>query len=456
MSFTELPYYILLLVSFLGYWALPAGYPRRLFLVAASFIFYSLWNWRFFSLLFISATTDYACALLLARTSSERRRKALLVCTLFVNFGLLAYFKYFNFFMDSLNAGLEGIGQQGFSFERHVILPLGISFYTFHTVSYTIDVYRRKVEPIRNYWDYFLFVCYFPQLVAGPIARVTALYPQFFAAKKLEFGRVTDAVLLICYGLLLKFLVADNLGAVVDYAYSRPTLNGALGWAAVFGFGYQIYVDFWSYTLIARASSRLFAIELNPNFEQPYLSATPSEFWRRWHMSLSSWFRDYLYIPLGGNKKHAAFNLLFTMTVAGLWHGSSWLFLLWGFYHGVLLIVFRAFPLPRALSAPLTFLLVNLGWVLFRSQDLAQAGKIFGSLTSFTAIAEADAAPVALTAACVAFAMLADVVYRWRARLMPKLPAGVDYLKWSLAGSLLMLVLYLGETSATSFIYFNF
>jgi len=457
VSFTVPQYYALLIFSFLVYWLIPTQLIRRRFLVVVSFFFYALWNYRFFSLLLISASTDYLMAKLIAKREEPRLRKLFLAITIAVNFGLLGYFKYFNLLVDSVNFAAHGVGLGGFNVATKLILPLGISFYTFHTVSYTIDVYNKKVDPITNFWDYFLFVCYFPQLVAGPIARVNLLYPQFFQKKELEFQRTVDAILMICFGVMMKLLIADTLGAVTDFLYAKSELSAALGWAAVFSFGYQIYVDFWSYTLIARGSSRLFGIELNPNFEQPYLATSPSEFWRRWHMSLSSWFRDYVYIPLGGNRVHAVRNLLFTMTLAGLWHGSSILFVLWGFYHGVLLVISRKFPLPKPVSFVATFLCVNLGWILFRSQSLEQAGKMFRSLVQFTAPDPTLRTPIFLTVVAIGITVSADLWFQFHSRkFFVALPGHFNYAKLSVASALLMLAVYLGESSATPFIYFNF
>lgn len=456
VSFTSYQYFALLAFAFLFYWVIPSQLLRRRFLVLMSFIFYALWNYRFFGLLVISASADYFAARLIHGNPSPKARKLILVSTMIINFGILGFFKYFNFFVESLNFASRSAGLQEFNFFVDVALPLGISFYTFHTVSYTIDVYRGKVAPITDFWDYFLFVGYFPQLVAGPIARVDALFPQFFVKKTPELNRVAQGVLMICFGLLMKVLVADTLGMVVEFVFAKTEVDATLGWLGVFSFGYQIYVDFWAYTIIARGSSRLFGIELNLNFMQPYLSASPTEFWRRWHMSLSSWFRDYVYIPLGGNREHATRNIILTMTIAGLWHGSSVLFILWGLYHGLLLVIFKSLRLPKLVSWAATFLLVNLGWILFRSQSIEQAVKMFKSLVNFTPFDQKWSAALYMATACILFTMLVDLCFQLKDKFQVRVPVFAPYLKLSLAGTLLMLVIYLGESSATPFIYFNF
>ncbi len=455
MNFASLQFYFFLICIVAVYWCLPNLYLRRRLLVLGSFTFYAFWEYRFFVLLLISAAVDYFAARAIAASTEQRQKKTLLVLSLTANLVLLGIFKYFYFFTGSLNLALQKLGFPTFPVTIEILLPLGISFYTFQTMAYTIDVYRGRVAPRESFLDYFLFVSYFPQLVAGPIERYSDLMPQFFQKRELTLARCADAILLIGFGLMMKIMIADNLGSVVEFAFESKELTASLGWVSIFSFGYQIYVDFWSYTMIARGASKLFGIELSENFRQPYLAATPSNFWRRWHITLSIWFRDYLYIPLGGNKHRAARNLLLVMTIAGLWHGASVLFLLWGFYHGVLLVLSRHVRAPAWLTFPFTFVLINLGWVLFRAQNIPEALKIYSSLLNFTSPPAAQTAPIVIALTAIGITILIDLAFRKKFRLSWRLP-GLDYLKFSAAGAMIMLIVYLGETSATPFIYFNF
>jgi alginate O-acetyltransferase complex protein AlgI len=303
-------------------------------------IFYGWWNWKFLFLLWTTILVDYSLANLLARTEAPVRRKLLIGLSLLTNLGILAFFKYYNFFV----ASIVGVGVEGAA-SWHILdltLPVGISFYVFQSMSYTLDVYRRQQQPVRNLLHFAAFVCYFPQLVAGPINRLTLLLPQIIAPASITPDRVTSGAFLFCIGFFRKAL-ADTFATFVDPVFNNVNdATPAEVVFAVFGFGLQIYLDFTGYVDMARGISRTIGIELMLNFDAPYLSTSPREFWRRWHISLSRWLRDYLYISLGGNRHGMPRHLLalmLTMILGGLWHGAGWNFAIWGALHGSYLVL---------------------------------------------------------------------------------------------------------------------
>ena len=303
-------------------------------LVLASYVFYGWWDWRFLSLIALSTIVDFFAGKAIARSASKSRAKLFLAFSLITNLGLLAYFKYANFFIESWIEAWAGVGVEMHASSLNIILPVGISFYTFQTLSYSIDVYKRKMEPTKDIIAFFSFISFFPQLVAGPIERATNLLPQFYKKRNFDYLNAVDGLKQILWGLFKKVVIADNCAIIVNdifanYAsYSGSTL--ILG--AIF-FAFQIYGDFSGYSDIAIGTARLFGFNLMQNFAFPYFSRDIAEFWRRWHISLSTWFRDYLYIPLGGNrvvKWRWYYNLFITFLVSGFWHGASWTFLAWG------------------------------------------------------------------------------------------------------------------------------
>jgi D-alanyl-lipoteichoic acid acyltransferase DltB (MBOAT superfamily) len=372
-------------------------YPRlslrrqNVFLLAASYVFYGYWDWRFNLLLLISTAVSFLAGKRIHASEEPKQRKLLLSVCVIMNLGILASFKYFNFFVESAAALLTTIGFQPHIPVLRVILPVGISFYTFQTMSYVIDVYRGNCRAEENIVNFALFVSFFPQLVAGPIERATNILPQLSKPRKVTTEKVLEGLNLVLLGYFKKVAIADTLGPMVESIFSTPgeASTGQL-WTGVYAFTFQIYGDFSGYTDIARGISRMLGVELMENFNAPYLSRNITEFWRRWHISLSTWLRDYLYIPLGGNRAGKARtyrNLLITMLLAGLWHGAAWNFVLWGLLHGIYLAAHRMFlkggkvqVLPPSglirrtadfFRMVFTFHLVAVSWVLFRSNDLA-------------------------------------------------------------------------------------
>jgi D-alanyl-lipoteichoic acid acyltransferase DltB (MBOAT superfamily) len=360
---------------------------RIAFLVAASYFFYMSWNWKFAGLIAFSTILDYCVGGMIFRQTRPGRRKIYLTVSLVGNLGLLWFFKYYNFFIESAHELLMAIGFGVQPALLEIILPVGISFYTFQTLSYTIDIYRGELEPAESFLDFALFVAFFPQLVAGPIVRARDFLPQLKNFHAPSDNEKLYGVTLILTGLFKKVCIADALAAsLVDPVFGNPELFSAPTLLiAVYGYAIQIYCDFSGYSDVAIGSAAILGFRLPENFRRPYLSATISEFWRRWHITLSSWMRDYLYIPLGGNRKGAGrtyVNLLTTMLLCGLWHGAASKFVLWGGYHGLLLAAERCVgvthPAPRArfkrwLYIAVTFHLVCFGWIIFRAPDTAAA-----------------------------------------------------------------------------------
>lgn len=374
---------------------------QNLFLIAVSYIFYGFWDWRFLGLIFLSSMVDYTVGYLM---NKGHQRKLLLIISLTVNLGILGFFKYYNFFVESFVDTFALFGKSLASSTVNIVLPVGISFYTFQTLSYTIDIYNKKIEPSKNLISFFAFVCFFPQLVAGPIERAQRFLPQF--QKKRVFVRhdFTDGLRLILGGLFKKMVIADTCGLAVDHLFASYHLyDGSTMLAAAVLFGFQIYGDFSGYSDIAIGSARLLGFDLVQNFKYPYLSRNLREFWQRWHISLSTWFRDYVYIPLGGSKVsrfRATINIFIVFALSGLWHGANWTFVIWGLVHAICYmpaIFNKRMPgatvankgdrLPSfksVIQIGVTFLIVTFAWVFFRAESLEQATQIFNLIFSKT------------------------------------------------------------------------
>jgi D-alanyl-lipoteichoic acid acyltransferase DltB (MBOAT superfamily) len=395
MFLNSLTFFIFLGIVVCLYFALPHRWQNRL-LLFASYIFYGWWDWRCLSLIIICTVTDYLCGIQIYAQQSQERKRIFLLISIIINLTLLGSFKYWNFFIESFIALLLSVGIQLNVTTLHIVLPLGISFYTFKSMSYSIDVYRGEIEPTHEFFDYALFVAFFPLLIAGPIERASNLLPQIQNERHLDGGQVLRGLHLIFWGLFKKVFVADNLAIIVGQVYKNPLATGAEYVIATWAFAIQIYSDFSGYTDIARGTSRCLGFGITENFKQPYFAINPSDFWRRWHISLSSWLRDYVYIPLGGNRKGTWFtyrNLLLTMILCGLWHGSAWNFLIWGVYHGALLSIYRILTVGRRsdltststlwsylLKAFIMFQLTSFGWIFFRAQNLDHIELIFNRI----------------------------------------------------------------------------
>ena len=394
MIFNSIEFLIFFPVVFFIYAVLPHKF-QNIFLLLSSYFFYGFWDWRFLSLLGISTLVDFICGLRISETHTKKS-EYWLYFSLFTNLTLLGFFKYFNFFTESFLLLISRIGisvESTWSIE--ILLPVGISFYTFQSMAYTIDVHRGKIAPCSKFLDFALYISYFPQLVAGPIERASRLLPQISHERKLSWKKFTGGFDLILIGLFKKIVIGDFIAShYVEASFTEPTLHsGVFLMMGLCLFSIQIYVDFSGYSDIARGLSRMLGIELIHNFKQPYISKSITEFWRRWHISLSGWLKDYLYISLGGNRlsrRRTYINLIITMLIGGLWHGASWNFVLWGLLHGIYLAIHKFYLRGRKLSINLDYnswsrvlegfwgiiltnVLVLFAWVFFRSKDLSLA-----------------------------------------------------------------------------------
>jgi alginate O-acetyltransferase complex protein AlgI len=441
---------------------------RNILIVAASYLFYGWWDYRFLGLILISSVLDYAVGLGIARQSDPRRRKLWLTASIVVNLVILGFFKYFDFFATSLAAALQKMGVPFQTFTLGIILPVGISFYTFQAMSYTIDVYRGNIPACRNLVNFLAFVSFFPQLVAGPIERASHLLPQFERPLSITGPMLEEGIWLMIRGMFKKVVIADNLDALVNMVYQNPVYSGPLAALGTIAFGFQIYCDFSGYSDIARGTARTLGFDIMVNFNLPYFASNMREFWQRWHISLSTWLRDYLYISLGGNRRGAArtyVNLFVTMLLGGLWHGAAWNFVLWGAWHGIGLIIHRAWSSTtrrdaeaaagrRGLSWLLTMGFVFYGWLLFRAQSFDQIVNMTRSLGLFS-LPDWTGSYVVNLAAFLAPLLLIEL---WQFRSGDVLVA-LRLPRWgkaTLQGVLLLAIMFFWERTELPFIYFQF
>ncbi|MBU3010320.1 MBOAT family protein [Polaribacter vadi] len=400
MIFNSIEFLIFFLIIFITYWCLnkkPLVFQNILLLVA-SYFFYGWWDWRFLGLIAFSTIIDFYIGKILSKTKQSKKRKILLFSSLAINLGFLGFFKYFNFFINSFEELLQNLGINFDTWTLKIILPVGISFYTFQTMSYTIDVYKEKIKHTDNFISFAVFVSFFPQLVAGPIERASNLLPQFQKKRKFNLKQSINGCSLIVYGFFKKIVIADRLAIYVNSVFNNVETANTISLiiAAVF-FAFQIYADFSGYSLIARGISKLIGFELMINFNKPYLATNISDFWRRWHISLSTWFKDYLYIPLGGNrvsKKRNYYNLMIVFVTSGLWHGANWTFVIWGFLHGLFQIIYLNFirksrtkssenKFRNFIKVVFVFTIVTLAWIFFRAENLNHAIVYFEKLIQF-------------------------------------------------------------------------
>lgn len=389
MVFNSFSFLFFFIIFYFVFWLLnnkSSIRNRNIFILVASYYFYGVWDWRFLSLIFISSLVDYVLGLKIATAHSNLAKKLYLTGSIIANLGILCFFKYFNFFTESLQQTLSLFHVNIQTTTLNIILPVGISFYTFQTLSYTIDVYRDKLKPTRDFVKFFAFVSFFPQLVAGPIERASNLLEQFEGKKVFDYNNQVIGMRHIVYGLFKKIVIADNLGLMADIIFDPAhSYNGLTVLLGSVVFGIQIYCDFSGYSDMAIGLAKMLNFNLMKNFETPYFSGSFGEFWHRWHISLSTWFRDYVYIPLGGNKRsplRVNFNLFITFFLSGLWHGAKVTFLIWGSLHGIMLLIEKNFPsrLNRKITAPLVFVLANVFWIPFRAQGFAHFKTLIISL----------------------------------------------------------------------------
>jgi alginate O-acetyltransferase complex protein AlgI len=450
----------------IGWWGLARWRRLRLaFLTVASWFFYAWWDWRYLPVLILATSIDYAAGLWIARTQVETRRRLLLAASLTTNIGILAYFKYSGFFLDSLDGVGKAVGLGAPLPSLHVVLPIGISFYTFNSMSYTIDVFRRRIEPTHHVLEYTTFVALFPHLIAGPIVRFTDLAGQLRRlTPRLRSEQAARGVYFLACGLVKKLLIADQLHPYVTQLYAAHAHLGLMtGWAAAVGYSLELYFDFSGYSDMAVGLACLLGFRFPQNFNSPFKAQNISDFWRRWHMSLSSWFRDYLFIPLGGSRRGArrtVINLVATMFLVGLWHGAAWTFVVWGLVHGAFLgghaVMRRAGLTPSsvALNRIVTFALVCAAFVIFRSPSLPVAGDVLSSMAGVhgldTAARLQTLLPInfaLLMAALLAFVNLAPNT--WQIHIRPSVLYG-------LATGFAAAIAVMTMSQPHPFIYFQF
>ena len=490
MLFNSLEFLIFFPIVTLVYFLIPHK-VRYLWLLGASYYFYMCWNPKYALLMAASTAITYLSGHLIAKGKSMLSRKIMVGISFFLNLLILYYFKYFYFTVDNINMVRDWLGMSVLTPKFDVILPVGISFYTFQALSYTVDVYRKEIEPEKNPFRYALFVSFFPQLVAGPIERSKNLIKQLYNKHSFDYKRVREGLLVMLWGYFLKLVVADRAAILVNTVYNGwENYSGIMLVIATLCFALQIYCDFASYSLIAQGAARVMGFELMKNFQQPYFSTSIAEFWRNWHISLSSWFKDYLYIPLGGNRKgklRKKINLMIVFLVSGLWHGASWNFIIWGAIHGLYQVLGGLCQNLRRLLCALfnidtntsqykcfqriiTFLLVCFAWIFFRSESLTQAvgviQKIFSGFDAWT-IYKDGLLSMGLDIANIVVLVFATVLvylvsrYEHGGRDFVK---GVEkmhlFARWPIYYALIFAVLIFGiygpEFAASQFIYFQF
>jgi len=480
MLFNSFTFLVFLFIIFVIHW-ITNNYNNRLsklFLLLSSYVFYGWWDWRFLILIIISSLTDFIIGKYLYKSTKRSTKKQLLFISLFINLGILFFFKYFNFFIESFQA-MSGIDASHKWSTLNIILPVGISFYTFQTLSYTIDIYRERIKPTDSILTFFTFVAFFPQLVAGPIERASRLIPQFEKSPIFSYKQATSGLKLMLWGLFKKMVIADQLGVIVDTVYGDPAKYH--GWGillATFLFGYQIYCDFSGYSDIAIGTARLFGIELMTNFKTPYLANSFRNFWHRWHISLSTWFRDYVYIPLGGNQSSAVGwirNIVLTFIISGLWHGANITFLIWGSIHGILYVLEKyaspVFHFPEKIKNKLgwgiTFLVVNFSWIFFRATSLSDIKILFSEFSIKGSLPGSDflnvlfmehafTAPGRMLVFIFPLFLASEFIMKEQAfdEALLKLSRPIQ---WGIFYVLILIILFFGVlNSAPQFIYFQF
>ena len=472
MLFNSIEFLLFLPIVFVLYWFVfnTNLKAQNSLILISSYVFYGWWDFRFLSLIFLSTIVDYIIGLNIPKQDSDKKQKFLLWCSVLFNLSVLGFFKYYNFFVDSWIDLFSSVGYEIKSvWTLNIILPVGISFYTFQTMSYTIDIYRKKLEPTKDFISFASFVSFFPQLVAGPIERASNLLPQILKKRSFKYEQGIQGFRLIIWGMFKKVVIADSLAPIVDGTFNNyQDFGGGTLWMGAIYFGFQIYCDFSGYSDIAIGTSKLFGFELMSNFKFPYFSRNIGEFWRRWHISLSTWFRDYLYIPLGGSKHgklRSIRNIFVIFLVSGFWHGANWTFIVWGVYHSILFLPSFLFntnrnytssiigensflpTLKELLQVGITFLLVSIGWVFFRSENINNSFEFLNQIfTDFSLKSEFEWLNIYLL--CF---IIIEFLIRKNERLKEKY-FNYDWIVFSII-SIAILLFLSGEEQ---FIYFQF
>ncbi|XMO85261.1 MBOAT family O-acyltransferase [Algibacter sp. AS12] len=478
MIFNSIDFAVFLPIVFILYWFIFNKNLKlqNLLIVVASYIFYGWWDWRFLSLILFSTIIDYSIGISLSKQESKTKRKTLLWISILVNLGFLSFFKYYNFFLENFITAFSFFGAAIKTNSLNIILPVGISFYTFQTLSYTIDVYKRKIHPTKDFIAFTAFVSFFPQLVAGPIERASNLLPQFLKQRKFEYFKAVDGMRQILWGLFKKIVIADNCAQYANIIFNNSSeySGSTLVLGAIF-FTFQIYGDFSGYSDIAIGSSRLFGFNLKQNFAFPYFSRDIAEFWRRWHISLSTWFRDYLYIPLGGSRGstyNKIRNVFIIFLVSGFWHGANWTFIVWGALNALyflpifltnnnrnnLDVVAKGKHLPSIKDLFLiliTFSLTVFAWIFFRAENISHAFSYICSIFSNSLFSIPEIKPKAVILLLALF-----IIIEWFGRseqyAISKPPSNIIF-RWLFYIGLILIIYFYGNFSEEiEFIYFQF
>ncbi len=477
MLFNSFEFFIFLPIIFTLYWFVTNQNLKfqNILIIAGSYLFYGWWDWRFLSLIIFSSLVDFSIGMLLEKEINIKKRKLLLWTSICVNIGFLGFFKYYNFFIESFVNSFSYFGYEIKANTLNIILPVGISFYTFQTLSYTIDVYNKRLEPTKDIFSFLAFVSFFPQLVAGPIERATNLLPQFYKKRKFDYKKAVDGLRQILWGLFKKVVIADNCARYANTIFNNSNdYSGSTLFLGAFLFAFQIYGDFSGYSDIAIGISRLFGFDLKRNFAFPYFSRDIAEFWRRWHISLSTWFRDYVYIPLGGSKgglKMKIRNTFIIFIVSGFWHGANWTFIIWGALNALYFLPLmltgknrvntdmvakdKYFPNIKELSQILsTFFITVIAWVFFRANSVDHAFSFLQKIFSRTLFTKPEILPITLLVLLIGF-----IIIEWIGRNGEYAIEQIDFIKkplrWLIYFSLIILMfLFVGEEQ--QFIYFQF
>ncbi len=477
MLFNSLEFFLFLPIVFLLYWFVFNKSLRlqNLLVLVASYFFYGWWSWKFLCLLALSTLLDYIYGFWVA-SPNNKKAKLFLWLSIINNLGILGLFKYYNFFAVEFQKDFELLGLHTNPVLLTVALPIGISFYTFHGMSYVFDIYRGKQQPVSNFVDYAVFVSFFPLLVAGPIERASHLLPQVQKSRSFNYTQAVEGCRLILWGLFKKVVIADSLAGIVDNIFDHYTeYNGASLIVGAVAFSFQIYGDFSGYSDIALGTAKLFGFELLINFKFPYFSRDIAEFWRRWHISLSSWFKDYLYIPLGGSKHgklKAVRNTFIIFLVSGFWHGANWSYIFWGFFHGLLFLPLlllkrnrintntvaegKIFPSIKELfQLSLTFCLVTIGWVFFRSKSISEAWDFIVRIFNNHFLDLKTVQGLNSSIFCLVILVVVEWLQRFKTHALEINHIKSKILRWIIYFLILIMIVFFGGKSET-FIYFQF
>lgn len=473
MTFQSLEYLIFFSILFILHWTLFSKRKEHQngLIVVASLVFYGWWDWRFLGLLIITALSTFLSSRWMDNTNDAKKRKFLLVGTIVINVGILFFFKYFNFFVQSFTDALSLMGMSVNVTTLHILLPVGISFYTFTALSYTIDVYQHKVESTNDALAYFAYVMFFPSILSGPISRAQKQLPQYFSRRNFDFDKSISACKLILWGGVMKLCLADRLGIYVDTIYANIAQhNGTTLLITSILYSIQIYADFAGYSLMAIGFGKLLGIDLQTNFIRPYFAKTVTDFWRRWHISLTTWFRDYIYFPLGGNrcsKARWALNTLIVFAISGLWHGAAYSFIIWGAMHGVCMVIERLvygekikqlsdkFSMSNIIRIIITFTIVNFAWIFFRINNLGDVMQIFKKIFTEPGKPFLDTNTLLMGFVAMAIIFIYDLVKEKHLN-MHLLSSRFMVVRYLTAIMLIVYILAFGVLNGGSFIYFQF